>query len=240
MYLESWIYGIVCVVTYVVKALPLQGSAVLSLNLVGDAYRDFLLSPNLYVRVYRLLMIAVDLAKAALVAKLAAGAMPKGREYLGLAAAAMFALTYNTLWCDVVARPDTLATFFAVLGLYLFTTAGAEKIDWRLVASALALGAAAGTKLHAALIPVVLGAVMLRDAGFAAGVKRVLVFGGFGALAFLVAAGSPLFDPLLYVKLRVRNAQDDVAPWLHWGDQFITMGRGGGSRRVSRAPPPCA
>jgi len=47
-------------------------------------------------------------------------------------------------------------------------------------------------------------------------------------VAFCLAAGSPLFDPLLYLKLRMSNYVDDASPWLNWGGQFITMLRGTG------------
>jgi hypothetical protein len=47
-------------------------------------------------------------------------------------------------------------------------------------------------------------------------------------VVFAVAAGSVVFDPALYVKLRLLNARDDASPWLEWGDQFFTILRGTG------------
>jgi hypothetical protein len=45
---------------------------------------------------------------------------------------------------------------------------------------------------------------------------------------FLVADGTSLFDPLMYVKARWATYHDDYSPYLHWGDQFLVILKGTG------------
>lgn len=230
MYLESWIVGASSIATYVFKLVVAGNLDQLGLNLIADAYRDYINAPDQYVLSYRALMLTVDIATAWLVFLFAKNIFNQQAEQYWLAAfaAALFLLSYNTLWCYLVARPDTVTTFFAVLGiLFYYKSAFGENKSYLLL-SAVSLGCATGMKLHAALFVVFLILDMLRELGIKQALKRVFLFGLVSVFLFLVTAGSTLFDPLLYIKLRALNVKDDESPWIQWGDQILTQLEGTG------------
>lgn len=229
MYLESWIYGITCLAVYLFKLTMGMVSGEIGPNLMAEAYRDFLTSPDLYVVCYRFLTLLIDLATACVVWRIAV--LTLGQRWRGGAAAAvaiLYLLSYNTLWSAVVARPDSVLAFLCSAGLlfYLKSSHGADRSY--LLACAITLGLAAGQKLHGAFVAIFLCFDLLRMHGLAAGARKGLLLASVSFLFFLLAAGSPLFDPLMYLKLRFANYADDYSPWLVWGDQFRTMLRGSG------------
>lgn len=228
MYFESWLVGFSSIGTYIIQLLLHGDLDQLGLNLVADAYRAFTKNPDAFVKSYRHLMLAIDFSTAWLVFLLAKNIFSEhfNARWLAVIAASMFLLSYNTIWCYIVARPDTVTAFFSALGMlyYYKSNVGERKKDFYI--SALALGCATGFKLHAALFIVFLIADMIRQLGFVIAVKRSLPFGIISVFIFAVTAGSPLFDPLLYAKLRALNIKDDESPWLVWGDQIITAIRG--------------
>lgn len=229
MYLESWINGASSLATYVWKMVSSGQASSLGTNLVADAYRDFYNNPEAYVRNYRGLMLAVDILTAFLVFILGR-CFSRGRSmhWLPYVATSFYLLSFNTIWCNVVARPDTLTAFFGVLGLlgYYYSDFGSRKGPFFL--GAIAFGLCAGMKLHGAFFVVFILLDMIRQHGFRRGLNAALPFALVAGFMFLVAAGSPLFDPLKYVKLRMLNVADDESPWIHWGDQVVTALRGTG------------
>ena len=240
MYFESWLVGASSLVTYLSHLIATGNLQQLGLNLIADAYADFHQSPDDYVTHYRLFMLAVDMATALVVFKFAqliygpiyhnnpANTQSPKATWLAAAAASLFLLSYNTIWCYLVARPDTVTAFFAALGsYYYFKSQGGINTKY-LCYAALALGCATGFKLHAALFVVFFMLDMLRQFGLVAAFKRCFMFSLIAFCLFLVIAGSRLFDPLLYVKLRAHNIKDDASPWIHWGDQIGVTLRGTG------------
>jgi hypothetical protein len=229
MYLESWINGATSLATYVAGRLAAGDARSLGLNVVADAYRDFYGRPERYVAVYRLVMLAMDLLTAWLVYLVARRVCGRADgRWPSLLAAGCYLLSYNSLWCYVVARPDTAVTLFAALGLYLYYRSDFGERRPAFWLAALAFGVAAGLKLHAAFFVVFAGLDLARQCGWRAALRRGWPFVVLAVAAFAVAAGLPLFDPLLYVKLRGMNAKDDASPWIHWGEQFVAILRGTG------------
>lgn len=228
MYLESWLTGASSITTYVVRTLGTGGE--LGINLIADAYRDFYNNPDPYVTSYRAFALVMDMLTALLVFLLARQIFRSHnqRDWLAAASAGLYLLSFNTLWCYIVARPDTPAALFAALGLYLYYRSNFGEQRASFLLSAVAFGLATGMKLHGAFFVVFICLDMWRVFGFRQAVVRLFPFGCIAVLAFAVAAGSALFDPALYIKLRALNARDDASPWLQWGDQFITMLRGTG------------
>jgi hypothetical protein len=90
------------------------------------------------------------------------------------------------------------------------------------------LGAAAGMKLHGAFITIFLCIDLLRVHGLRRGFARAATFALIAFVSFCVCAGSLLFDPLTYLKLRVENYQADHSPWITWGGHFVTVLKGAG------------
>lgn len=230
MYLESWIAGLSSILTYIVQMLASGNADQLGLNIVADAYRAFLENPNDYVTTYRSLMLSVDLATSWLVFLLAKCIFVENPRvnWLAVMSASMFLLSYNTLWCYIVARPDTVTTFFATLGILYYYKSNFGESKREFYIAALALGCATGLKLHAALFIAFFIIDMIRQLGLLTAIKRAIPFGLIAIFIFSIVAGSPLFDPLLYAKLRALNIRDDESPWLQWGDQIITLLRGTG------------
>jgi hypothetical protein len=229
MYLESWLYGAVCIAVYVGKVIAGAAAGGLDADLVARAYRDFYGHPELYVAAYRAFTLIVDLMTGWLVYRIAVHALAdRWRGWAAVCVAAMYLLSYNTLWSGVVARPDSFLAFFSCLGMLLYLKSDLGRNQSYFLASAVALGAAAGMKLHGALIVIFICIDLLRAHGVAAGVRKASVLALIAGFFFCVAAGSPLFDPLTYLKLRIENYAADRSPWIHWGDQFRTMLRGSG------------
>lgn len=229
MYLESWIYGVSSLATYAGKMIRTGQISGLGPDIVAEAYRDFHNQPDAHVRGYRGLMLVFDLATAALVFVLGRALMRgKNLHWVPYVAAALYLLSFNTVWCDVVARPDTVTAFFGILGLLGYYRSDFGRVRRPFILGAIALGICAGMKLHGALFVVFILLDMARHHGVRRGLAATIPFALVSLVAFAVAAGSPLFDPLLYVKLRMLNIEDDKSPWLNWGDQFVTALRGAG------------
>lgn len=230
MYFESWLVGISSIATYVWQLLTSGNLDQLGLNLVADAYRAFSQNPNDFVLTYRALMLMIDFATAWCVFLLAQHLLAPHTHarWLAVFSAGLYLFSYNTIWCYIVARPDTVTAFFAVIGVYFYYASNFGERKNAFYVSAIALGCATGFKLHAALFVVFFIVDMIRQLGFYEAIKRAIPFGTIAVFIFAVAAGSPLFDPLLYVKLRALNVKDDASPWIQWGEQFLTALRGTG------------
>lgn len=229
MYLESWVSGVSSIAVYVGQLVQKGQLSALGPNIVADAYRDYFNHPAPYVKGYRFLMLVVDLTTAALIFALGRILVRRKESlWIPFVAAAMYLLSYNTIWCDVVARPDTLTAFFGLVGLlgYYRSDFGRKKQPFFL--GAIAFGLCTGMKLHGAFFVVFILLDMIRQHGLRRGFSEALPFILVSVAVFAVAAGTPLFDPLKYVKLRMLNVADDKSPWLHWGDQVITALRGAG------------
>lgn len=230
MFLESWVCGLSCLATYVVKMISTGNVAALGVNLIADAYRDFYGHPDMYVHNYRVLMILVDMVTAYFVYRV-------GRQILGrdcwhgwgaVLVCLLYLFSFNTIWCDIVARPDTLTVLFAILGLFFYYKSDfGGRIEWFLIA-AVSFGLAAGMKLHAAFFAIFIALDLLRVHGVKKGFAKASCLAFVSFFFFCFAAGSLFADPLTYIKLRMANAIDDASPWIQWGDQFVTMLRGTG------------
>jgi hypothetical protein len=229
MYLECWIAGVLSIANYAFRVLTGATTGGLGLNIVAEAYRDYYLRPDSYAHLYRAFVIVVDIAAAFLTWRLAR--LLLGQAWRGWAAVlppAMFLLTYNTIWADVVARPDAMLPLFMTAGLLMYYRSDFGRRQGWLLGAGVVLGAGAGLKLHLAFAVIFLLIDLVRVHGFRIAVRVGWAFTVLSLLAFLVSAGIPLFDPLKYVKLRVTNAKDDASPWIRWGEQFIAMLRGSG------------
>jgi hypothetical protein len=117
---------------------------------------------------------------------------------------------------------------FMVAGLLMYYRSDFGRRQGWLLGAGFMLGLGAGLKLHLAFAVILLLGDLVRVHGLRTAVRLGWAFALLSLLAFAVSAGIPLFDPLKYVKLRVTNAKDDASPWIKWGEQFITMLRGGG------------
>jgi hypothetical protein len=229
MYLECWMAGALSIATYVGKILTHSGPGSLGLNLVADAYRDYYLAPDLYAHVYRAFVLLLDMGAAVLAWRLARHALGDAwRGWAAVIAPAMFLWTYNTIWADVVARPDAILPLFMTAGILMYCRSDFGRRQGWLLGAGFVLGLGAGLKLHLAFAVVLLLADLVRVHGVRTAARLGWAFAALALLAFLVSAGIPLFDPLKYVKLRMTNAKDDASPWIQWGEQFITMLRGMG------------
>lgn len=228
MYIESWISGTTSIATYVARTLNQGGE--LGINLVADAYRDFYNNPDPYVLSYRALALLMDMLTALFVLVIARQVFREHpyRDWLAVLTASLYLLSFNTLWCYIVARPDTPLALFSAVGLYLYYKSNFGEKRSTLLFSAVAFGLATGMKLHGAFFVIFICFDMWRALGFRQAFARLFPFGFIAVVTFAVSAGSVLFDPALYVKLRALNARDDASPWLEWGDQFVTLLRGSG------------
>lgn len=229
MYLESWLCGITSLATYVWKSVSGQTAGGLGSNLVADAYQDYYGAPSLYVHVYRVFVLILDMATAWMVYRL--GHLVLGRMWKGWAAAVaavLYLFTYNTVWCDVVARPDVLVGIFSTSGLYFYYKSDFGENRNFFWLAAITLGISAGLKLHACLFVVFCALDLLRVHGWKKGFSLALPLTVVSVVFFALAAGMPLFDPLKYLKLRMMNAKDDESPWIQWGEQFYVIIKGSG------------
>lgn len=229
-YVESWLAGFSSLVTYIGQLIANGNLHQLSLNLIADAYRSFTENPEPFVTVYRLLMLCLDFGTALITYYLALVILGQHqyRYWLATFSAGLFLLSYNTIWCYLVARPDTATAFFTTLGfLCYYQSRFAQHKPWFL-ASALALGIATGFKMHAAMAVIFIMADLWRYYGFRSCFGKASLFALVAFTCFLVTAGTTLFDPLLYIKLRALNIRDDASPWIQWGEQFIVVLKGTG------------
>lgn len=223
-YLESWICGAVSLAVFLVNsAVAGQWDAIATGSVVPNALRDFYNAPDAYYAAYRSVLVAVDLLTAAVVFRLARR-MFDG-PFWPMWIAVLFLFTYNTLWCALVGRPDTLLTFAAAVGVHLYLRSGGDTGRAAFWLAAVWLGAAAGLKMHGALFTVFVAVDLLRLHGIRAGIRAAVAFSGIAFFFFLVGDGSLLFDPLKYVKARWATYHDDYSPYIQWGDQFGVMFR---------------
>jgi len=230
MYLESWLTGLTSIITYVLHLISSGQISQLGMNLVADAFRDFQNNPSDYVHNYRYLMLGFDLLTAFFIFRLSTLFFDKQSDYpwLVLVPACLYLLTYNTLWCNLVARPDTMTAFFSVIGVYTYFLSAQGTKTTQLFWSAVFLGCATGFKLHAAMFVIAILVDLIRVHGLKAIFYRALLFSVVSVFIFCVVAGSPLFDPLLYLKLRMLNVRDDASPWIKQGAQFLVVLRSSG------------
>ncbi|WP_250658251.1 hypothetical protein [Alkalimarinus coralli] len=230
MYIESWFSGLSSMTVYITSQLLSGNASALNLNIVAEAYADFNQNPYPYVTGYRYLMLLFDMLTVLFVFKTAqiVFATKQNGQWFAALAASLYLMSYNTLWCNVVSRPDTGAALFASAGLYLYYKSKFGNIQTTLWCSALLMGLSTGYKLHCALFVVFILFDMWRVLGFKTAFKRCFQFGLISFVAFLVASGSAIFDPLLYAKLRALNVKDDASPWIEWGDQVAVVFNGTG------------
>lgn len=229
VYLECWIAGLISVLTWVFKVVTHTVSGSLGLNVVADAYRDYYVTPDAYAHAYRYFVLAMDLTAAGLVYRLARRALADTwRGWAAVLPSAMFLLSYNTIWADIVARPDAMLPLFMTAGLLMYYRSDFGRRTGWLLGAGFTLGLGAGYKLHLVFAVVFVLADLVRVHGLRAALRLSWGFVALAVLAFLVAAGIPLFDPLKYVKLRMANVKDDASPWIKWGEQFVAMVRGTG------------
>jgi hypothetical protein len=229
MYLECWIAGVLSVGNYAFRVLSHAVPGTIGLNIVADAYGDYYRNPDTYAHVYRAFVLLLDLAAAGLTWRLARRVFGDlGRGWAAVLPPAMFLLTYNTVWADIVARPDAMLPLFMTAGLLMYYRSDFGRQQGWLLGAGFVLGLGAGLKLHLALAVLLLLGDLIRVHGLRQAIRMGWAFAALSLLAFLVSAGIPLFDPLKYVKLRVTNAKDDASPWIKWGHEFITMLRGAG------------
>ena len=129
----------------------------------------------------------------------------------------LFVFTANTLWSAYAGRPDTLMAGASMAGIALYLNSimgGSRASFW---SAAICLGLAAGLKMHGALFTVLVALDVVRREGLVRGWRPAASFAAVALFFFLVADGSLLFDPLMYVKARWATYHDDYSPWLHWG-----------------------
>lgn len=229
MYLESWLAGAASIFTYIFNQLSSGNASQLGVNLIADSFKDFQNDPSQYVRNYRYLMLSFDLLTAYFIYRLTQVVFTKEQKiWLVALPACLYLLTANTLWCNLVARPDTMTAFFSVIGVYTYFLSQQGSKATQLYLAAIFLGCATGFKLHAAFFVVAIVIDLIRMHGFQALLSRVVPFGSIAVFLFCVVAGSPLFDPLLYIKLRALNIKDDASPWIQQGEQFLVILRATG------------
>jgi hypothetical protein len=229
MYLESWLYGLSAAGVYAFRFLSGAAAGGLGIDLVTNAYRDFYGHPEPYVLTFRAFTLLLDLATLCFCVGIARRVLAeRWGGWAALCVVAMYGLSYNTIWSGIVARPDSVLAFLSAGGVYLYLRSDSGRdLRW-LLAAAVLLGMAAGQKLHGALMTVLLCMDILRVRGLRDGWRATAVLAGVALFLFCVAAGSVLFDPLLYVKLRLANVHDDSSPWIHAGAQVGTTLRGMG------------
>lgn len=230
MYIESWFSGFSSIVVYAWTQLLAGNTEALNLNIFADAYSDFNQNPYPYVYGYRLLMLFFDLLTVLFIFKTSqiVFARKKHGEWLAAIVASLYLMSYNTIWCNIVARPDTGTALFAATSLFLYYRSNFGASIHQLWGSALLMGIATGYKLHGALFVIFILLDMWRTLGFRHAFKRCFQFGLISFIAFLISSGSAIFDPLLYAKLRALNVKDDASPWINWGDQIVVLFRGAG------------
>jgi len=229
-YLECWINGLASMVTFLVKGVLLAGAwDALSLEFVCRAYSDFYYQPDGYYAVYRFVIVLFNLATAWLVYLIAHRcSSEKMAGFAPLLALFLYLFSYNTFWCNLAGRPDTLVAFFAMLGMYFYLQSDYRDDKPFFWLAAVAFGVAAGLKLHGAFFAIFAAFDLLRAKGIRPGFRSVLILTVISVLFFMVADGSLLFDPLKYIKARMETYVADHSGYLEWGQQFVAVLRGSG------------
>jgi hypothetical protein len=226
MYIESWLNGLSSLVTY--SIYQLQSGNSLSVNIVADAYNHYQKSPELYVKSYRILSLFIDFITAYFVFLTTKIILPSANNNKALLVSALYLLSYNAIWCFVVARPDNPMVLLSTIGLYFYYRSAFGKHPAYFLLSAMFLGLATGMKLHGAFFVIFIMFDLLRVNGLKKILALAFPFGCVSLISFAVSAGSILFDPLTYIKLRALNVKDDVSPWIESGDQLGVILQGTG------------
>jgi hypothetical protein len=226
-FIESWLCGLCSLAVFAVRAaLAGDWASARDGYVVSSALRDFYNAPEAYYAAYRTLLVTIDLATAAIVFQLARRVLDN--VWAAVWVTVLFLFTANTAWAPLVGRPDTLLTFAATLGVYLYLRGADGSSPAAFWWAAICLGLAAGLKMHGGLVTVFIALDQLRRKGLRAGLRPAAAFAATAFFFFLVADGSLLFDPLKYMKARWATYHDDYSPYIHWGDQFAVMLRGSG------------
>jgi len=221
-FLESWLCGATALACFAVKTiLAGQRLAGGSDYFVTRALRDFYNHPDAYYVTYRSFLIGVDMLTALFVWRLARATLEQ--LWTAVWVTVLFLFTYNTLWCALVGRPDTLMACAATAGLYCYVRSEGDSSKGAFWAAAVCFGLAAGLKMHGGLLTVFAAIDLLRRNGLRRGCRRAVPFATVAVAVFAAADGSVLYDPLLYVKARLSTYHDDVSSYLHWGQQFVVM-----------------
>jgi hypothetical protein len=227
-YFECWLNGISSLLTFAIKCLYYkQYQLLLTIELVPNAYRDFYNHPDIYYSVYRFLLCLVDLTTAFIVylsAKLVLRDLWK--DFAAALVAILYLFTFNTYWCLLMGRPDTLVSLFASLGIYYYLKSEYDHRSPYFLFAAAYLGVAAGLKLHGAFFAIFVVLDLLRVRGLKAAIRPTFTLIPIALFLFVVSDGALLFDPLKYVKARLLTFKDDYSPYLYWGQQFLVMLRG--------------
>lgn len=229
-YLECWINGAVSLVTFLVKEVFIaQKWDAISLEFVSRAYSDFYYNPDAYYAAYRFVVIIFNLATALLVYLSARLCIRKKLAgYAPAFAAILYLFSFNTFWCILAGRPDSLVAFFSLLGVFLYMRSNyRDDSPWFWLAG-VAFGLAAGLKLHGAFFAIFAALDILRVKGFRKGMRSISILAILSVLFFMVADGSLLFDPLKYLKARWLTYKDDYSAYMNLGGQFVTVLRGSG------------
>ena len=229
MYLESWLHGLLALITFACRVLFGFTDGSLDAQIVVSAYRDYYFNPGPYVLVHRWFVLTFDMCTAFMVYVLAKRVFNiSGSSWQAALPAMLYLLAFNTVWCNVVARPDSLVAFFSTAGVLAYVSSDVARNTRFAVAAAILLGIAAGLKLHAALFAVVVCADILRVRGIRGGIIDSIIVAGISFVFFCIAAGSVIFDPSRYVKLRFMNYVDDFSPWINWWDHVVILTNGVG------------
>lgn len=219
-YLEAWISGLCSLIVFVVTSAA-SGSGTVSIdgNIVSAALRSFYNAPDTYYAAYRSVLVGVDTVTAIVVFKVARRVLA-GSVWRAVWVTLLFLFTYNTLWSALIGRPDTLMTCAATIGVHLYLKSVTDRAAAPFWWAAICFGLAAGLKMHGALFTVFAAADVIRRNGVRGGLRPAASFAAVAFFFFLVADGSLLSDPLMYVKARWATYHDDYSPHIHWGDQF--------------------
>jgi len=224
-YLECWLSGIVSFVTYIVRYVFSHGfGGVINANFASNAYRDFYLFPAPYYAAYRVVLSLIELSTAFVVYKIAKSVFNDTREqYAPALVCILYLFTYDTFWCYLVGRPDTLVAFCGTVGFYLYLKSNYQKESYFFLGAAIAFGMAAGLKLHGAFFAIFISIDLFRELGFKKGIKAVIVLVSIAVFFFFISDGTLIFDPLKYVKARLATYKDDHSLYIKWGAQFLKI-----------------
>lgn len=226
-FIESWVCGLCSLAVFAMRtALAGDWATAREGYFVSSALRDFYNAPDAYYAAYRTVLVSVDLATVFVVFHLARRVLDN--LWAAVWVTVLFLFTSNTAWSALVGRPDTLLTFAATVGIYLYLRGADGPSSRAFWWAAICLGFAAGLKMHGGLITVFVALDQLRRRGLRQGWRPAAAFAATAFFFFLVSDGSLLFDPLKYVKARWATYHDDLSPYIHWGDQFAVILRGSG------------
>ncbi|MFH1144430.1 MAG: glycosyltransferase family 87 protein [Candidatus Eisenbacteria bacterium] len=229
-YLEVWLVGLTSLATYCARMIGAgQMGELTDVNLVANAYRDFIQSPAGYYHTHRAVILLLDLLTAGVVFLLARRVLGRTRGRLGPAlVAVMYLFSYNTFWCLLRARPDPLVSLAAAGGVLLYLKSEARFDGPSFWLAGVCLGLAAGLKLHGACFTLFIALDIVRRRGWREGLGGAALLSAIALSFFFVGDGVLLFDPILYVKGRLLTYYADLSPHIPWGRHLVVMLRGSG------------